>query len=67
MVEKGWIGEKQGQGFYKKVKSEAGKEIQSLDLNTMDIFGKPQNQFSLSGSCEASERYGREVKGFARR
>lgn len=35
MVAKGWIGEKNGQGFYKKVKSEAGKEIQALDLNTM--------------------------------
>lgn len=35
MVEKGWIGEKTGQGFYKKVKSDAGKEIQSLDLNSM--------------------------------
>ena len=36
MVDKGWIGEKQGQGFYKKVKSADGKEIQALNLETMD-------------------------------
>ncbi|UHA75059.1 3-hydroxyacyl-CoA dehydrogenase/enoyl-CoA hydratase family protein [Paenibacillus sp. 481] len=36
MVEQGWIGEKQGQGFYKKVKTAAGKEIQALKLETME-------------------------------
>ncbi|OAS16278.1 3-hydroxyacyl-CoA dehydrogenase/enoyl-CoA hydratase family protein [Paenibacillus oryzisoli] len=35
MVAKGWIGEKQGQGFYKKVKTAEGKEIQALNLETM--------------------------------
>ncbi|WP_019421542.1 3-hydroxyacyl-CoA dehydrogenase/enoyl-CoA hydratase family protein [Paenibacillus sp. OSY-SE] len=36
MVELGWIGEKQGQGFYKKVKTEAGKEIHALRFDTME-------------------------------
>ncbi|WP_163536375.1 3-hydroxyacyl-CoA dehydrogenase/enoyl-CoA hydratase family protein [Gracilibacillus sp. YIM 98692] len=36
MVEKGWIGEKAGQGFYKKVKNEKRKEILSLNLQTME-------------------------------
>ncbi|MFC7442565.1 3-hydroxyacyl-CoA dehydrogenase/enoyl-CoA hydratase family protein [Laceyella putida] len=36
MVEKKWLGEKTGQGFYKKVKTEAGKEIYALDLATME-------------------------------
>jgi 3-hydroxyacyl-CoA dehydrogenase len=53
MVEKGWIGEKQGQGFYKKVKSEAGKEIQSLDLNTMEYSASRKIS---SGSLEASKQ-----------
>ncbi|HUC93320.1 MAG TPA: 3-hydroxyacyl-CoA dehydrogenase/enoyl-CoA hydratase family protein [Paenibacillus sp.] len=36
MAARGWIGEKAGQGFYKKVKSsEGGSEIQSLDLTAM--------------------------------
>ncbi|MCY9696983.1 3-hydroxyacyl-CoA dehydrogenase/enoyl-CoA hydratase family protein [Paenibacillus alginolyticus] len=53
MVEKGWIGEKQGQGFYKKVKSEAGKEIQSLDLNTMEYS---TSRKISSGSLEAAKQ-----------
>ncbi|SDN76666.1 3-hydroxyacyl-CoA dehydrogenase [Paenibacillus sp. yr247] len=53
MVEKGWIGEKQGQGFYKKVKSEAGKEIQSLDLNTMEYS---VSRKISSGSLEAAKQ-----------
>ncbi|PRZ14813.1 3-hydroxyacyl-CoA dehydrogenase [Laceyella sediminis] len=36
MVEKKWLGEKTGQGFYKKVKTESGKEIHALDLATME-------------------------------
>jgi len=36
MVDKGWIGDKNKQGFYKKVKSEKGKEILVLDYNTME-------------------------------
>jgi 3-hydroxyacyl-CoA dehydrogenase len=31
MIERGWIGEKAGQGFYKRVKSAAGTEILTLD------------------------------------
>jgi 3-hydroxyacyl-CoA dehydrogenase len=37
MVENNWLGSKSGQGFYKKVKGEGGgKEILSLDLNTLE-------------------------------
>lgn len=37
MVENNWLGSKTGQGFYKKVKGEGGgKEILSLDLNTLE-------------------------------
>ncbi|MBP1157264.1 MULTISPECIES: 3-hydroxyacyl-CoA dehydrogenase/enoyl-CoA hydratase family protein [unclassified Paenibacillus] len=36
MVSRGWIGEKAGQGFYKKVKGEQGSEILSIDLSEMD-------------------------------
>ncbi|UFT99262.1 3-hydroxyacyl-CoA dehydrogenase NAD-binding domain-containing protein [Radiobacillus kanasensis] len=36
MVDKGWIGEKAGQGFYKKIKNEKGKQILSLNLETME-------------------------------
>ncbi len=36
MIEKNWLGNKTGQGFYKRVKSEAGKEKLVLDYKTMD-------------------------------
>jgi 3-hydroxyacyl-CoA dehydrogenase len=37
MAEKGWIGDKGGQGFYKKLKDADGKrQILALDLATMD-------------------------------
>ena len=37
MSDNKWLGDKTGQGFYKKVKGEGGKsEIQALDLNTLE-------------------------------
>lgn len=40
MVEKGWIGDKNKQGFYKKVKTDKGKEILVLDYKTMEYVPK---------------------------
>ncbi len=36
MIERRWLGEKTGQGFYKQVKSGEGKEILVLDLKTLE-------------------------------
>lgn len=36
MVQRGWLGEKSGNGFYRKVKSDRGSQILSLDLTKMD-------------------------------
>src|SRR5690606_23446670 len=37
MVDKQWLGEKTGQGFYKKIKDDKGNsEILALDLKTLD-------------------------------
>ncbi|WP_163582041.1 3-hydroxyacyl-CoA dehydrogenase/enoyl-CoA hydratase family protein [Gracilibacillus saliphilus] len=52
LVEKGWIGEKTGQGFYKKVKNEKGKEILSLNVQTMEY--EPQKK-TVSASLEAAK------------
>jgi 3-hydroxyacyl-CoA dehydrogenase len=42
MVERGWLGEKRGQGFYKRVGKE--KEIHALDLHTLEYHpaGRPK-------------------------
>lgn len=48
MVSRGWIGEKAGQGFYKKIKGEQGSsEILSLDLTTME-YAKSKKPSSAS-------------------
>ncbi|MBL8195829.1 MAG: enoyl-CoA hydratase/isomerase family protein [Blastocatellia bacterium] len=46
MVANKWLGNKTGQGFYKKVKTaDGGSEIYSLDINTMEY--KPQQKVKL--------------------
>ncbi|QTH41798.1 enoyl-CoA hydratase/isomerase family protein [Cohnella sp. LGH] len=53
LVEKGWLGEKSGQGFYRKSKGPSGKsEIASLDLTEMTY--SPQRKVT-SGSLEAAK------------
>jgi 3-hydroxyacyl-CoA dehydrogenase len=46
MVEKGWLGSKSKQGFYKKVKGDDGKsKILTLDLNTLEYRDKQRAKF----------------------
>ena len=46
MVEKGWLGSKSKQGFYKKIKGDDGKsKIQTLDLNTLEYRDKQRAKF----------------------
>jgi 3-hydroxyacyl-CoA dehydrogenase len=52
MVEKGWLGEKSGQGFNLKRKGANGSEIHSLNLSTMEY--QPQKK-AASGSLEAAK------------
>ncbi|WP_139490527.1 3-hydroxyacyl-CoA dehydrogenase/enoyl-CoA hydratase family protein [Brevibacillus dissolubilis] len=60
MVENRWIGQKAGQGFYKQVKSAAGKEIQVLDYNTFEYRPKGKAKF---GSLEQAKT----AKGLAQK
>jgi 3-hydroxyacyl-CoA dehydrogenase len=46
MVRRGWLGDKTGQGFYKKVKGADEKEILSLDLNTMEYRPRQKAKFA---------------------
>jgi 3-hydroxyacyl-CoA dehydrogenase len=47
LVEQGWIGEKAGQGFYKRVKGTDGSEIQTLDPNALTY--RPRQEPKLPG------------------
>lgn len=47
MVENNWIGDKSGQGFFKKTKTKTGeKEILTLDLKTMEYAPRQKAKFS---------------------
>ncbi|HXR09277.1 MAG TPA: 3-hydroxyacyl-CoA dehydrogenase NAD-binding domain-containing protein [Candidatus Acidoferrales bacterium] len=46
MARRGWIGDKTGQGFYKRVKGEGEKEILTLDLNTMEYRARQKARFA---------------------
>ena len=46
MARRKWLGDKTGQGFYKKVKGEGEKEILSLDLNTMEYRPRQKAKFA---------------------
>src|SRR6266446_5686261 len=46
MVKRGWLGDKTGQGFYKKVKGEGEKEILTLDANTMEYRPRQKPRFT---------------------
>jgi 3-hydroxyacyl-CoA dehydrogenase len=55
MVNRGWWGEKKGQGFYQRVKTDKGREILTLDYKTMEY--RPQQKPKLA-SLEAASKAG---------
>lgn len=54
MVERKWLGDKTGQGFYKKTKNAEGKkEILSLDLNTLEYKPQIKVRFDSLGAAKS--------------
>jgi 3-hydroxyacyl-CoA dehydrogenase len=49
MAKRGWLGDKTGQGFYKKVKGAGEREILTLDVNTLEYRPRQKARF---GSLE---------------
>ena len=46
MVKRAWLGDKTGQGFYKKVRGEGEKEILALDVKTMEYRPRQKAKFA---------------------
>lgn len=46
MVENNWLGDKSGQGFYKKNKSAEGKSIDALNINTLEYAPSKKAKFA---------------------
>ena len=55
MARRGWLGDKTGQGFYKRVKGEGQREILTLDANTMEYRPRQKAKFASIEAGKAIE------------
>jgi len=62
LVEKGWVGEKAGQGFYKRIKTAAGSEIQALDPATLTYRPKQSARLASIEAARSIEDTGARTK-----
>src|SRR6202162_5893594 len=46
MARRGWLGDKTGQGFYKRVRGDGEREILTLDVNTMEYRRRQKARFA---------------------
>ncbi len=52
MIRRGWLGEKSGQGFYKRIKGPDGASIiQELNLQTLEYQPQPRHRFASIGEA----------------
>lgn len=59
MVERKWLGDKTGQGFYKKVKG--SKDILTLQLDTMEYAPKKKAKFESLEQAKAIDHLGKRI------
>src|SRR5262249_31363492 len=55
MLKRNWLGDKSGQGFYKKLKGEGEKEILTLDVRTMEYRPRQKAKFASIEAGKAVE------------
>ena len=55
MVRRGWLGDKTGQGFYKRLKGDGEREILSLDVRTMEYRPRQKARFASIEGGKAIE------------
>lgn len=59
LMENKWLGDKTGQGFYKKTKDEAGKTvILAMDLNTMEYKPSAKSKFATLEATKSIDKLG---------
>jgi 3-hydroxyacyl-CoA dehydrogenase len=66
MIAKGWVGEKAGQGFYKRVKTAAGSEILTLDPATLEYRPKQAVRLASLDAARSIEDTGERIKTLCR-
>ena len=60
MMERGWLGEKSGQGFYKRVGKD--KEIHALDLNTLEYHPAAKPKLASVETARTIEDLGERLR-----
>jgi 3-hydroxyacyl-CoA dehydrogenase len=66
MARRGWLGDKTGQGFYKKMKGGEGeREILTLDVNTMDYRPRQKARFASLEMGKTIEDTGERLRALA--
>jgi 3-hydroxyacyl-CoA dehydrogenase len=62
IVANNWLGDKTGQGFFKKIKSAAGKEILTLNLQTMEYAARVKPKFASIETAKPVEDLKQRIK-----
>ena len=65
VVENNWLGDKSGQGFFKKIKSDTGKEILTLDLKTMEYKTRQKPKFATIETAKPIEDLKTRIKALS--
>src|ERR671934_976183 len=63
MVARGWLGEKSGQGFYKRIKHAEGSEILVLDPATMEYRPREKWRFDSIGEVKDNPDPAARIRG----
>jgi 3-hydroxyacyl-CoA dehydrogenase len=62
MVENNWLGDKTGQGFFKKVKTATSKEIFTLNLKTFEYEPRNKTKFASIAAAKAVDSLPERLK-----
>jgi 3-hydroxyacyl-CoA dehydrogenase len=62
IVKRGWLGNKSGQGFYKQVKTETGREFYALDLHTLEYQPQEKTYYDSVIEAESCETLGERLR-----
>jgi 3-hydroxyacyl-CoA dehydrogenase len=66
MTESNWLGDKTGQGFFKKIKNEKGeKEILSIDLSTKEYHPRKKAKFASVDAAKKEEDVAKRLRVLA--
>ncbi|MFM1653124.1 3-hydroxyacyl-CoA dehydrogenase NAD-binding domain-containing protein [Brevibacillus sp. B_LB10_24] len=65
MVEKGWIGQKSGQGFFKQEQTAAGKEILAIDYQTLEYRPRVKVNFPSLAAAKSSKDLPQKLRTLA--